>query len=68
MLLDPAAQGFIPSVPRKNSEEKIVNVAEVNQWRCLEESRKWLENVNRTHLVLAKWQSSTTKNYNSHFQ
>ena len=26
---------------------------EVNQQRWLEESRQWLENVDRTHLVLA---------------
>ena len=32
---------------------KIINVSEVNQWRCLEESGQWLENVDRTHLVLA---------------
>ena len=45
--------GSIPSVPKKFSEEKIVDVAEVNQWRCLEESGLWLENVDQTHLVLA---------------
>ena len=28
---DPAAPGFILSFPQKNSEEKIVDVAEVNQ-------------------------------------
>ena len=29
---------------QKNSEEKIVNVAEVNKWRCLEVySVQWLE-------------------------
>ena len=32
---------------------KIVYVAEANQWRCLEESGHWLENVDRAHLVLA---------------
>ena len=32
---------------------KIVNVAEANQRRCLEESGHWLENVDRAHLVLA---------------
>ena len=36
-----------------NFRAKIVSVAEFNQWRCLEESGQWLENVNRTHLVLA---------------
>ena len=36
LLLDPAAPGLIPSVLKKISEEKVVNVAEVNQWRSLE--------------------------------
>ena len=31
----------------------MVDVAEVNQRQCLEESGQWLENVDRTHLVLA---------------
>ena len=30
------------------SDEKIADVAEVNQWRCLEESGQCLENVDRT--------------------
>ena len=42
-----------PRIPRILEEEKIVDVAEVNQWRCLEESREWIENVDQTHLVLA---------------
>ena len=42
-----------PRIPRILAEEKIVDVAEVNQWRCLEESREWIENVDQTHLVLA---------------
>ena len=45
---DPSTPGLIPSVPQKNSEEKIVNVAEFNQWRCLEKSGQRLENVDRT--------------------
>ena len=49
----PAAPGLIPSVPKKFSEEKIVDVAEVNQRRCLEESEQWLSNDDRTHPVLA---------------
>ena len=32
---------------------QIVFVAEVDQRGCLEESGQWLENVNRTHQVLA---------------
>ena len=31
---------------------KIVNVAEVNQRHCLEESEQWLENVDRTNQAL----------------
>ena len=34
-------------------EEKIINVAEVNQQHWLEESGQWLDNVDQTHLVLA---------------
>ena len=37
-----AAPGLIPSV----------DVAEVTLRRCLEEKGQWIENVNRTHLVL----------------
>ena len=48
LLPDPAAPGLIHSIP-----EKIVNVTEVNQRGCLEESGHWLENVDRTRLVLA---------------
>ena len=57
MLPDPSAPGLIPSIPsipefifRGN---KIVNVAEGNQWRWLEESGQWLESVDLNHLVLA---------------
>ena len=53
MLPDPAAPGLIPSVPKIVSKEKIVTAVEVNQRHCLEESRQWLENADRTHLVLA---------------
>ena len=31
----------------------MISVAKVNQRRWLEESRQWLENVDRTHLALA---------------
>ena len=51
LLLDPSATGLIPSVPVVFSEKIIVDVAEVNQRRCLEESQLWLENVGGTHLV-----------------
>ena len=53
MLLDPGAPGLIPSVPKIFSEEKIVDVAEVNQRHCLEESGHWLEKVDQTHLEVA---------------
>ena len=53
MLPDPAAPNLIPSILEIFSEEKIVDVAEVNQQRCLEESGQWLENVDRTHPPLA---------------
>ena len=54
LLHDPAALGSIPTVtPKIISEEKIVNVTEVNQWRCLEESGQWLESVAQTYLLLA---------------
>ena len=35
------------------SDEKIVDVGGVNQWRCLEENEQRLKTVDRTHLVLA---------------
>ena len=41
------------SVPQKNSEENIVNVAEVNQQSCFEEKGQWLDDVDKAHLVLA---------------
>ena len=47
MLPDPAALGSISNVL------EIVDVAEVNQQFCSEESGQRLENVDRTHLVLA---------------
>ena len=49
----PAAPGLIASVPNNFSEEKIADVSEDNKWRCLEERRQCLENVDPTHLVLA---------------
>ena len=53
LLLHPDAPGLIPSIPEIISEEKFVDVAEVNQLRCLEESGQWLDNVDQIHLVLA---------------
>ena len=53
LLLDLAALGLNPCILQKNFSEKNVDVAEVNQWHCLEESRQWLENADPTHLVMA---------------
>ena len=53
MLQNSTTPGLNPSVPEIFSEEKIIDVAEVNQRRRLEESGQWLESVDRTHLVLA---------------
>ena len=39
--LDPAVLSSIPSTPQKNLKEKIVDVAEVNQRCCIEESGRW---------------------------
>ena len=36
------------------SDEIIIDIAEVNQQRWLEESGQWLENVDQTHLVQAR--------------
>ena len=49
LLLNP---GSTPNVAQKISGEKNVDVAEVHQRRCLEESGHWLENVDRNPLVL----------------
>ena len=38
---------------QKNFKVKMINVSQSHQWRWLEENGKWLENVDRTHLVLA---------------
>ena len=43
---DPDAPGLNPSLTKKISEEKVIDVAEVNQWH-------WLENVKQSHLALA---------------
>ena len=49
-----------PGCPKLDSQHsrdffrgKIVDVPEFNQWRCLEKSGQWLENVDHTHLILA---------------
>ena len=46
------SQSATPGAFPKKFWWKIINVAEVNQLRWLEESGQWLENVDRTHLFL----------------
>ena len=64
MLPDPAAPGSIPSAPKTFSDQKNVDVAEVNQQYCLEESEQCLENANRTYLVLANGKTKKSRNQN----
>ena len=47
----PSCIRFDSQRSQKNFTGAIVDFAEVNQWYCLE-SGQWLENVNRTHLVV----------------
>ena len=49
----PSSPGYDSQRSQTMFKEKIVDVAEVKQWPCLEESGQWLENVHHTHLVLA---------------
>ena len=48
----PSGQGFDSQHARYFSEEKNIDGALVKQWQWLEEKGQWLENVDRTHLVL----------------
>ena len=57
LLPGPAAPGSVPSIHEKFSDDKIVDVVEVNQWSYLKQTLPWLENVNLIHLEL----SSVTK-------
>ena len=66
MRLDLAAPGSIPSAPKKISKEKIIDVAEVYQRRCFEESGKWLENVDQDHLVLASGKQVLQKTFDNY--
>ena len=50
---EPSCTRFDCQRSRKKIQRKIMYFPEVNQQRWLEESRQWLENVDRTHLVLA---------------
>ena len=49
----PSCPGFDSKHSQKKLREKIVDVAEVYQLCCLEESGQWLQNVDQSHLVLA---------------
>ena len=46
-----------------NHFENIIDVAEVYQRHFLEESEHWLENINRTHLVLANGMLALPKRF-----
>ena len=50
---EPSCPGFDSKHSQKNFRGEIINVAEVNQWCCLEESGQLLENDDPTCLVLA---------------
>ena len=54
--------GLIPSISDIFAEDKIIDVDEVSQRHWLEESRKWLENVDQIHLVLASGKLVQHKN------
>ena len=62
LLPDPAAPGSIPNVSKSFSEEKIVNVAKVNQRHCLEES--WQRDSGLKMWIEPNWywEASVTKN------
>ena len=56
-----------PSIPKKISEEKNVDVTEVNQRHCIEESRQRLDNVDLIHLVLVSGKLVLQKKKEVHF-
>ena len=58
----PSCPGSIPSIHELFSVE-IVDVAEVNQHHCLEESGQWLENVDLTHLALTSGKLEVQKRF-----
>ena len=56
-------------VPNIFTEETIVDVAEVYQRRCLEESGQWFEeNFDQTHVVLASDKLVLQNNGRKNFQ
>ena len=48
----PSCLWFNSQHSQRISEDKIIDVAKVNQWCWLHKSGQWLENVDQTHLVL----------------
>ena len=65
-LPSPAAPELIPGIPKKISSERIVDVAEVHQRCCLEESGQRLDYVNQTHLALASGKLVLQKKHSRH--
>ena len=53
-----APPGSTPRLLKKFLRRKIIDVAEVNQLFWLEESGQWLENVDRSNLLLASGKKS----------
>ena len=51
----------MPKHSQNSFRGEIIDAAEVNQRRWLEESGQSLENVDRTHLYLASGKARTTK-------
>ena len=49
----PSSPGFDFQRSQKVFRRKNIAIADVNKQRWLEESGQWLENVDRTHLVLS---------------
>ena len=54
--LHPAAPGLIFEVSKNIFSRNALDVAEICSWRL---SEQWLENVNQTHLVQARWQQAS---------
>ena len=63
LLPDPSTPGLILSAPEFFSEEKTVDVAEIYQRHYFDESGQWLENVDQTHLVLARGELVLQKSF-----
>ena len=62
LLPYPSAPGSIPIVGEISFKRKVIDVAELNQPLWLEESGQWLENVDRTHPMLASGEHVLLKN------